>query len=45
MSKGIAVAFKSNFGGVADLKTQKKQIGEVAVLHKDGRYIYYLVSQ
>jgi len=43
MGKGIAVAFKSKFGAVADLKSQKKQIGEVAVLKHNGRFVYYLV--
>lgn len=43
MGKGIAVAFKTKFGGVADLKSQKKQIGEVAVLKHNGRFVYYLV--
>lgn len=32
MGKGIAVEFKKRFGGVATLKAQNKQIGEVAVL-------------
>ena len=43
MGKGIATAFKAKFGGVAELKAQKKAIGQVATLRKDDRYIYYLV--
>jgi hypothetical protein len=43
MGKGIATAFKSKFGGVQELKNQHKQIGQVAILRRDGRFIYYLV--
>lgn len=32
MSRGIAVEFKRRFGGMLDLASQKKQIGEVACL-------------
>jgi hypothetical protein len=45
MGKGIATLFKSKFGGVAELKAQKKQVGDVAVLKRDGRWVYYLVSR
>ena len=44
MGKGIAVAFKQYFGGVTELKQQKKRVGEVAVLKRGERYVYYLVS-
>jgi O-acetyl-ADP-ribose deacetylase (regulator of RNase III) len=45
MGKGVAVPFKEKFGGVAELKAQKRQIGQVAVLQRDKRFIYYLVSR
>ncbi|PNI77190.1 OARD1 isoform 1, partial [Pan troglodytes] len=43
MGAGIAVLFKKKFGGVQELLNQQKKSGEVAVLKRDGRYIYYLV--
>ncbi|XP_017600855.1 PREDICTED: O-acetyl-ADP-ribose deacetylase 1-like, partial [Corvus brachyrhynchos] len=43
MGAGIAVLFKKKFGGVQELLDQKKKTGEVAVLRRDDRYIYYLV--
>lgn len=43
MGKGIATEFKKRFGGVADLKAQKKDVGDVAVLQRSGRFVYYLV--
>ncbi|XP_058497958.1 ADP-ribose glycohydrolase OARD1 isoform X1 [Solea solea] len=42
MGAGIAVLFKRKFGGVAELKEQKKMTGECAVLKQDGRFVYYL---
>nr|XP_036860691.1 ADP-ribose glycohydrolase OARD1 isoform X2 [Manis javanica] len=42
MGAGIAVLFKKKFGGVQELLSQQKKSGEVAVLKRDGRYIYYL---
>nr|XP_020037015.1 O-acetyl-ADP-ribose deacetylase 1 isoform X7 [Castor canadensis] len=42
MGAGIAVLFKKKFGGVQELINQQKKSGEVAVLKRDGRYIYYL---
>eukprot|EP01103_Thecamoeba_quadrilineata_P008203 TRINITY_DN17969_c0_g1_i1.p1 TRINITY_DN17969_c0_g1~~TRINITY_DN17969_c0_g1_i1.p1 ORF type:complete len:472 (+),score=81.28 TRINITY_DN17969_c0_g1_i1:84-1499(+) len=45
MGKGIAIAFKENFGGVQELKSQKKKVGEVAFLKRGERYIYYLVTK
>jgi O-acetyl-ADP-ribose deacetylase (regulator of RNase III) len=32
MSKGIAVKFKEHFGGVCELRSQQKTVGQVAVL-------------
>jgi len=45
MGKGIAIEFKTKFGGVVELKAQGKQIGEVAVLKRDKRYVYYLITK
>jgi hypothetical protein len=45
MGKGIAVHFKEQFGGVDDLRKQDKQIGETAVLKRDNRFIYYLITK
>jgi len=45
MGKGIAVYFKKKYGGVSELKAQDPQIGSMAVLKKDGKYIYYLVTK
>ncbi|KAM4885375.1 ADP-ribose glycohydrolase OARD1 isoform 1-T1 [Sylvia borin] len=45
MGAGIAVLFKKKFGGVQELLDQKKKTGEVAVLQRDERYIYYLITK
>lgn len=45
MGAGIAVLFKKKFGGVQELLDQKKKTGEVAVLRRDDRYIYYLITK
>ncbi|KAM7136305.1 ADP-ribose glycohydrolase OARD1 isoform 1-T3 [Molossus nigricans] len=45
MGAGIAVLFKKKFGGVQELLNQQKKSGEVAVLKRDGRYIYYLITK
>ncbi|XP_029801143.1 ADP-ribose glycohydrolase OARD1 isoform X2 [Suricata suricatta] len=45
MGAGIAVLFKKKFGGVQELLNQQKKSGEVAVLKRDGRYIYYLTDK
>lgn len=45
MGAGIAVAFKERFGHVQKLKSQSKQVGEVATLHHRGKYIYYLITK
>ena len=45
MSKGIAVQFVKRFAGVDDLKAQQKKVGDTAVLERDGRYIYYLITK
>ncbi|XP_078276718.1 ADP-ribose glycohydrolase OARD1 isoform X2 [Rhinoraja longicauda] len=45
MGKGIAVLFKKQFGSVTTLQDQKKKTGEVAVLKRNQRYIYYLITK
>merc|ERR1719331_2527210 len=45
MGAGIAVDFKKQFGGVEDLTRQNVEVGGCGVLHKKGRYIYYLVTK
>ncbi|XP_001370260.1 ADP-ribose glycohydrolase OARD1 isoform X1 [Monodelphis domestica] len=45
MGAGIAVLFKKKFGGVQELLNQQKKSGEVAVLKRDERYIYYLITK
>jgi O-acetyl-ADP-ribose deacetylase (regulator of RNase III) len=45
MSAGIAVTFSNLFGGKEELRNQNANIGEVAWLYRDGRYIYYLVTK
>ncbi|KGL79430.1 O-acetyl-ADP-ribose deacetylase 1, partial [Tinamus guttatus] len=45
MGAGIAVIFKKKFGGVQELLEQHKKTGEVAVLQRDDRYIYYLITK
>lgn len=45
MGKGIAVSFKEKFGGVEDIKNQRKRIGEVAILSRNNRFIYYLITK
>lgn len=45
MGKGIAETFKELFGGVDELMAQRKNVGDVAVLDDNGRYIYYLVTK
>ncbi|KAJ0044052.1 hypothetical protein NL108_006440 [Boleophthalmus pectinirostris] len=45
MGAGIAVMFKKKFGGVEDLKGQKKQVGQCAVLKRGSRFVYYLITK
>jgi len=45
MDKGIAVSFKSKFGGLDELEEQKKQIGDVAILKRGEKFVYYLVTK
>ncbi|XP_029995404.1 ADP-ribose glycohydrolase OARD1 isoform X2 [Sphaeramia orbicularis] len=45
MGKGIAVTFKQKFGGVDELKEQKKLTGQCAVLKRGRRFVYYLITK
>ncbi|XP_067841208.1 ADP-ribose glycohydrolase OARD1-like isoform X3 [Heptranchias perlo] len=45
MKAGIAVLFKKKYGCEEELQNQKKKTGDVAVLQKDQRYIYYLITK
>ncbi|XP_028310023.1 ADP-ribose glycohydrolase OARD1 [Gouania willdenowi] len=45
MGAGIAVVFKQRFGGVSELKEQKKLKGQCAVLTRGQRFVYYLVTK
>ncbi|CAG0917179.1 unnamed protein product [Notodromas monacha] len=46
MGKSIAAIFKAKYGGVSELKAQRKRVGEVAVLTaRDNRVIYYLITK
>ncbi|XP_042347586.1 ADP-ribose glycohydrolase OARD1 isoform X2 [Plectropomus leopardus] len=45
MGAGIAVMFKKKFGGIEELKEQKKLTGQCAVLKRDRRFVYYLITK
>ncbi|XP_028998082.1 ADP-ribose glycohydrolase OARD1 isoform X2 [Betta splendens] len=45
MGAGIAVKFRLKFGGMDELKEQKKQTGECAVLRRERRFVYYLITK
>ncbi|KAM6982839.1 ADP-ribose glycohydrolase OARD1 [Tautogolabrus adspersus] len=45
MGAGIAVMFKKEFKGVEELKEQKKTVGQCAVLKRDRRFVYYLITK
>lgn len=45
MGAGIAVMFKKEFKGVEELKEQRKLMGECAVLKRDKRFVYYLITK
>uniref|UniRef100_A0A3B4A4C2 Macro domain-containing protein n=1 Tax=Periophthalmus magnuspinnatus TaxID=409849 RepID=A0A3B4A4C2_9GOBI len=45
MGAGIAVMFKKKFGGVEELKKQGRQVGQCAVLERDSRFVYYLITK
>lgn len=45
MGKGIATTFKKMFGGVDELRRQGGKPGDVSMLQRDERFIYYLVTK
>ncbi|XP_060701159.1 ADP-ribose glycohydrolase OARD1-like [Hemiscyllium ocellatum] len=45
MGAGIAVVFKQKFQSVEELLSQKKKVGDVAVLKTKQRYVYYLITK
>ncbi|XP_034446084.1 ADP-ribose glycohydrolase OARD1 [Hippoglossus hippoglossus] len=45
MGAGISVLLKRQFRGEAELKQQKKVTGQCAVLKRDRRFIYYLITK
>ena len=45
MNAGVARPIKHRFGGVRELLMQRKEVGEVAYLPREGRLIFYLVTK
>lgn len=45
MGAGIARQFRDLFGRVIELKSMGRNIGEVAALEDNGRFLYYLVTK
>lgn len=45
MGKGIAIAFKTKFGRVQELKNQRAVIGSGAFLRQGNRFIYYMITK
>lgn len=45
MGAGIALLFRRKFGGLEELKAQKKMPGQCAVLKRGRRYVYYLITK
>jgi len=45
MGKGVATLFKKQFGGVDELRAQQLGIGDVGVLVRGERYVYYLITK
>jgi hypothetical protein len=45
MGAGIAVQFKKIFKRVDELVEQKKQVGEVAYIMDENRYIFYIITK
>lgn len=45
MGAGIAVIFRHMFGGLTELREQKKSTGQCAVLKRGGRSVYYLITK
>jgi hypothetical protein len=45
MSQGIALSFRRKFGKIEELKSQQKQITEIAYLKSDNQFIFYLITK
>ncbi|CAG8605867.1 12688_t:CDS:1 [Acaulospora colombiana] len=45
MGKGIADIFRKKYNGIPELKSQNKEVGQVASLRRDDRYIFYLITK
>ena len=45
MSKGIAREFRDRFGHIPELRNQKAEVGQIAILNCNGRKIFYLVTK
>lgn len=45
MGAGIAKIFRAKFGRVEEIEACRAQVGGVAVLKDDSRYIYNLVTK
>ena len=45
MGKGIAVLFRDKFGGIENLRSQCKAVGETAAIPSGGMRIYYLITK
>ncbi|KAF0035738.1 hypothetical protein F2P81_011050 [Scophthalmus maximus] len=45
MGAGIALVFRQRFRGEEELKEQKKLTGQCAVLKRDRRFVYYLITK
>lgn len=45
MAGGVAYEFKKRYGGVETLRSQHRRVGEAAMLVRDGRIIYYLITK
>ena len=45
MSAGIALTFKQKYGGIVELKQQKRKVGECSILQRDDKFIFYLITK
>lgn len=45
MNAGVARVIKHRFGGVRELLSQHRGVGQVAYLHREGRIIFYLITK
>ncbi|XP_043941990.1 tripartite motif-containing protein 59-like isoform X2 [Protopterus annectens] len=45
MNSGVGLIFKKQFNQIDELKSQGKQVGEVAVLQQRSRFLYYMITR